>query len=190
MEDWPEFNIQPAGTISNAFLAQNIHTFRGAASYIQELPYHRNTDKEDLLAVFDDQCGTCSTKHAVLKKLADENGYQGLHLMLGLFKMNADNARPIAATLNEHGLDYIPEAHNYFRFHNRILDFTRPGSEAANFQDDLIMETEIRYDQVIDFKMDYHRTYMQEWLGHNRLLGLSVDDLWLIREKCIRALSI
>lgn len=26
------------------------------------------------LTVFDEQCGTCSSKHALLKRLADENG--------------------------------------------------------------------------------------------------------------------
>ena len=107
----PDFQITSSDRISAAFLARNIYTFQQAAAFIQQLPYRRNSNKNDLLTVFTDNCGTCSTKHAVLKMLADENNFETFELVIGLFRMNAVNTSPVAETLHSNHLDYIPEAH-------------------------------------------------------------------------------
>ena len=128
----PEFEIQPKGKISKAFISKNILSFSHAADFITHLPYGRNANKTDLLTVFTDGCATCSTKHALLKVLADENNISGLQFILGIVKMSAKNTPEVRATLEKNKLDYIPEAHNYLRFKNSILDYTKP-----NFQYDI-----------------------------------------------------
>ncbi len=45
--------------------------------------------------------------------------------MLGIFKMNAENTPQITDILSKNQLNYIPEAHNYFKFQNEIFDFTK-----------------------------------------------------------------
>ncbi len=93
MINQPDFDIKSTGRISKEFVDRNILTFNQAALFIKELAYGRNPDKVNLVSVFTDNCGTCSTKHALLKRLADENNFETVKLIVGLFKMNK-NSRP------------------------------------------------------------------------------------------------
>ena len=107
MNKLPDFNIKPGDAISREFLSHNIQSFHEAVEFIRNLRYGRNADKNDLKTVFADNKGTCSTKHALLKKLADEHNIPGIRLMLGIFKMDGRNTPPVAGTLNINGLAYI-----------------------------------------------------------------------------------
>lgn len=121
------FDIQPKGVISEAFLHIGIYTFQAATAYICGLPYGRNANKADLLSFFTDGKGTCSTKHAVLKQVAEENGYTDLYLILGIFKMNGQNTPLVGDTLAQYQLDYIPEAHTYLNTRISVLTLRERG---------------------------------------------------------------
>lgn len=188
MPNQPDFIINSTGPLSTQFLARNIRTFKEAALFIRQLPHGRNNDKSDLESVFLEGQGTCSTKHALLKQLAHESNFEGLRLIMGLFKMNGKNTPAISRTLKENKLDYIPEAHCYLKYRELILDYTKQNSKAADFIADLIEETEITSNQITDFKINYHKQYLMAWLKtgeHN----LTLNDLWTIREQCIRDLA-
>lgn len=185
----PDFEIKSAGRISQEFIKREVSTFAGAAFFIHHLPYGRNANKTDLRTVFSDGCGTCSTKHALLKQLAEENHFSGLRLMTGLFKMNSTNTPDITRTLKQYRLDYIPEAHNYLRYGEEILDFTKPGFHPSNYLKDLLEETEILPHQIADHKVAYHKHYLAQWLAENRQMGYSLEAIWAIREQCIRDLA-
>ncbi len=185
----PDFEVKPKGKISEAFLKNGILTFRQATKFIQNLPYGRNSNKNDLASLFTDNCGTCSTKHAILKQLAEENNFTNIILICGLFRMSSQNTPEIASTLNKHGLDFIPEAHNYLKYKNQILDFTKPDANAIDFIDDLIEEIEILPHQITDYKVTYHKNYLATWLNNNKQVDLSLNDIWEIREQCIQDLA-
>jgi len=185
----PDFKINAVGPVSMLFINRHIMTFAEAINFIRQLPYARNKNKEDLTTVFADNCGTCSTKHALLKQLATENGFQGLQLILGIFKMNAINTFPVSNTLKLHKLEYIPEAHNYLKFYDLIIDATRINSKPSDFVDDLLEEVEITPQQITDFKVAYHKDYLSKWLAGNKNINLTLDEIWMIREQCIRDLS-
>lgn len=184
----PNFDIKSGGEISEAFLKMRIVTFQDACRYIGALPYGRNADKNNLMTIFVDKCGTCSTKHALLKKLADENAFEGLRLMLGIFKMSAQFNKVLVPWLTKHHLAYIPEAHNYLRFENEILDFTKRDSSASAFKDDLLFEKEISPEQITHYKVEFHRQFLKKWLEENRQLEYDLEELWNIRERCIELL--
>ena len=189
MTDSINFDIKPIGTISRRFLALNISTFSEATKFVRQLTYGRNENKANLTTVFADNCGTCSTKHALLKQLADENNFSGLKLITGIFRMNSTNTPKISETLHQHQLNYIPEAHNYLKYAGQILDFTNKTSKPADFENELIEEIEIRIDQIADFKVNYHKQYLNSWLHKQKTLNLTLDELWIIREQCIADLS-
>ena len=184
-----DFKINSGGIISKAFLSNNIFTFLQATQFIAKLNYGRNKNKKDLTTVFTDGCGTCSTKHALLKSLAEENDFKGLKLMLGIFRMNAVNTPQIAETLKLYNLNYILEAHNYLNWKSNILDYTNETSLSANFYKDLIVETEIQANEISEFKINYHRNILTEWIKEYKPIGFTIDKLWLIREQCIKDLS-
>jgi len=183
------FDIKTKGPISIEFLNRDIHTFQDAADFIRKLPYGRNIDKNNLLSVFIDNRGTCSTKHALLKVLADENGLRNIKLMLGIFKMSGFNTPRISKTLLNHNLQYIPEAHNYLKIESQILDYTKLNSRPSNFENELIEEIEIAPDQIADFKVMYHTEFLKRWLEQNPDIPFTIDELWQIREQCISDLS-
>lgn len=185
----PDFEVKPNGKISKVFLKNGILTFRQATKFIQNLPYGRNPNKNDLTTLFTDNCGTCSTKHAILKQLADENNFTDIILICGLFRMSSHNTPEISSTLNKYGLDFIPEAHNYLKYKNKILDFTKTDANAIDFIEDLIEEIEILPHQITDYKVSYHKNYLASWLDNNKQLDLSLNDIWEIREQCIQDLA-
>ncbi len=188
--EYPDFEIKSKGKISEEFLKNGISTFRQAAIFIQNLPYGRNSNKNDLATLFTDHCGTCSTKHAILKLLADENNFADIILICGLFRMNGRNTPQVLSTLSKHGLKFIPEAHNYLKYKNQILDFTMPDSKAIDFVHDVIEEIEIFPHQITDYKVSYHKQYLEYWLETDTEIKFSLADIWAIREQCIQDLAV
>src|SRR5688572_7481468 len=120
MNSIPDFKIKAGGKISHACMHRGLLSFQAVADYIIRLPFGRNPDKEDLGSVFRDNCATCSTKHALLKELATENGFMDLKLILGIIKMTKTNTPEVSKTLAKHKLDYLPEAHNYLKFQGEV----------------------------------------------------------------------
>lgn len=88
----PDFEILGMnGMVSRSFNNLAISNFAEACKWVEKLDYRPNNNKNNELVVFDELCGTCSTKHALLKRLADENGESSLRLVLGIFTVNSKN---------------------------------------------------------------------------------------------------
>lgn len=181
-----DFNLHSEKTISKAFRKIGIQSFSGAMLFVKNLPYGRNSNKDDLTLVISENKGTCSSKHALLKSLAEENGKQEVRLMLGMFRMNENNTPKVKSTLQKFKLDYIPEAHNYLKINGKICDCTSRNSSKLDFIDDLILEIEIQANQISGFKVEFHKNYLQEWVKSKTF---SLEQIWDIREQCILDLS-
>lgn len=176
------------GIISEKFLSKNISDFNAACHYISKLPYKRNSDKNNILCVFDDLGGTCSTKHAVLRKLALENNHDEVKLILGIFRMDAEYTGKIKNTLEKFNLNYIPEAHNYLKIEDEYLDFTKPNSNYNQFKDKLLTEKEIEFNEIANNKILFHKDFLQTWIADENI-HYSLDEIWSIREQCIEDLQ-
>lgn len=188
MKNLPNFKIKPLGEISKEFLKNGIGDFNGATHFVANLDYGRNVNKDDLKTVFTDNCGTCSAKHALLKVLADENGFSEIKLFLGIFKMNSINTPKVSQTLKNNNLEFIPEAHNYLKLENQIFDFTRPNAKASDFEDDLLLEIEMKPSQISDYKVEFHKNYLKDWI-ESKKTEFNLEKIWKIREQCIRDLA-
>lgn len=183
------FEIQSDRPISQPFLNLEKTNFWEAAIFVQNLDYKRNSDKHNPLIVLQESCGTCSSKHALLKRLIDENEQSNFQFMLGIFRMNGDNAPKIKSVLEHYNLAEIPEAHNYLKWNHQILDFTSRTWRRENFMPYLLKEIEIQPEQITDFKIKYHQNFLQDWLNEHSEISYSVEEIWNIREECIVALS-
>ena len=131
---------------------------------------------------------TCSSKHAFLKKIADCNQIPNIQLILGIYKMTAKNTPGIGTVLLENGLTYIPEAHCYLKIGHHRYDLTTNDSDIRLLEPDILEEQAIEAEQVIDFKVDYHRQFLAKWLAEEKI-NLDLDTLWRIREQCIKNLE-
>ena len=182
--------LKPDGDVSAAFLQAGALDYRAAARFVSLLRYGRNTDPTDPLIVMRERSGTCSTKHALLRRLAVEQG-MNVALVVGIYGMHERNTPGIGRVLNRHGLVILPEAHCYLRFRGKRIDITRPiNAVSAEPISHLLQEKDIAPEQIGDYKTALHREFLRQWIaeagGRN---GRSVDELWRIREECIEALS-
>lgn len=69
----PDVDIRYAGANSQEFLQKGITGFIDACPYVHQLAYGYNSDREDLLILFREGRGSCTTKHAVIATLTEES---------------------------------------------------------------------------------------------------------------------
>lgn len=98
------------------------------------------------------------------------------------------NTPKIGTELIKNSIEYIPEAHCYLKINGIRTDLTTKNSEFKHIEKDLIQEIDIKPQQVIDFKVAYHKAFIKNWLKDTNS-KLNFEQIWHIREKCIDNLS-
>ena len=155
---------------------------------VQTLPYGRNSNRQDLGLVIREQRGTCSSKHAFLKKIADLNGIEEVELILAIYKMDRENTPGIGDALESSGLKYIPEAHTYLKVQGTPLDVTSTLSDLELIAPFIIHEEVINPEDVADVKVRKHKAFIHQWIEKNQL-SFFLEEIWEIRERCIEMLE-
>jgi len=92
-----------------------IRTWNQLTKHIKNLPYGRNQNRTDFGLVLYEQKGTCSSKHALLKSIADLNNVPNIELIIGIYRMTESNTPRIGTELTKNAIEYIPEAHCYLK---------------------------------------------------------------------------
>jgi hypothetical protein len=174
--------------LTNLVKNQGVKTWSDLIEFVRSLPYGRNENRSDLSLVIRENKGTCSSKHALIKKIADQNNFEDVTLIMAIYKMNQLNTPKIGDTLQKNGLAYIPEAHCYLKLNNRRIDITNNDSDIDLLWDDLLEEIEIEADEVNTYKVNYHKKYLKNWIESTNL-NFDFDRIWAIRERCIRQLE-
>jgi hypothetical protein len=182
--------LKPAGLISASFSRAGVGDFRAAAAYVHQIPYGRNIDRTDALVVMREGRGTCSTKHALLRRLAQEQELR-IGLMLGIYEMNSRNTPGVANVLEKYRLESLPEAHCYLRSGQNRIDVTRvTATSPAERITRLIYEEEISPDQIGNYKASLHRRFLEQWMEETAVgAEYTLDEVWRVREACILALE-
>ncbi len=168
--------------------ATGINDWNALVNHIRQLPYGRNENRQDFSLVIKEAKGTCSSKHALLKQVADLNGIKNVELILCIYKMDQNNTPKIGNELTNHAIKYIPEAHCYLKLNNHRIDITSPNAEIEKIENDILLEIPIQPEQVVDYKIDFHKEYLKKWLRENDM-KITFDEIWKIREQCIANLA-
>lgn len=176
------------GILSKRLLELEVFTFLDAIQFVKNLPYGRTDDRANPDLVLKELKGTCSTKHAVLKKVALEQSLSNVKLYLCMFKMNGVNTLKLSSILNKYAIQYIPEAHCVLKIDTDFIDVTSTASNYDNLKFDVLELIEIQPNQIGEFKVDYHQAYLKRWLRDNNSAH-SFEEFWDIREECITVLS-
>ena len=166
---------------------EGIETWEEALKYVRFLPYGRNSNRTDFKLVITEQKGSCSSKHAMLKKIADQNRIPKIKLILGVYRMHEKNTPKIGSILAENSINFIPEAHCYLKIDGKRVDITTPESSVDNLKKDIIQEIEIQPEQVSKFKVVYQKEFIKNWVRHTNS-SFEFKQIWRIREKCIENL--
>ncbi len=172
------------GHLSRAFRARGIENLGQALDWVKDLPYGRNSSPHDAPLVVTEQRGTCSTKHAILARLALEIGVPA-ELRMALFEMNEANTPGVGATLAEAGLDAMLEAHCLMDLAGVQVDVTglAQGEAAPVYLSFRTLDPLGLAD-----KAPMHRIALDDWL-REREQGMPLDAAWDVRERCIAALG-
>ena len=193
MHSWnalPQVSLEPAGALSAEILARGVTDFQATGRYLQGLPYGRTADRADFRGVLREGKGTCSTKHALLAAIAQEQSV-AVVLTLGIYAMHERNTPGVGTVLARYGLASLPEAHCYLTYEGVRIDVTRSGAEPAEPITEFLYEEAIVPEQIGEHKVTLHRRFMQRWVDdHPELVaGRTFEDVWRIREECIAALA-
>ena len=181
--------LKPAGEVSAAFILAGSLDYRAAARFVCGLPYGRNTAISDPLIVMREYRGTCSTKHALLRRLAVEQGLD-VALVLGIYEMQERNTPGVGPILKKYGLADLPEAHCYLLYRSNRIDVTREIAASQEVISRFDYEQDIDAEQIGDYKRTLHRQFLQRWITETAAAGgRDLDEIWRIREECIAALS-
>ena len=98
--------------------------------------------------------------------------------------MTESNTPKIGTELTDNLIEFIPEAHCYLKINGKRTDLTTKKSEFKKIEKDIIQEKEIKPEQVAKFKLDYHKSFVENWLKKSNS-KFEFDQIWKIREKFI-----
>lgn len=183
-----DYNLISKDELTAIIKDSGIETWNELIKFVSKLPYGRNANRTDLELVIKEKKGSCSSKHALLKKVADLNDIENVKLILGIYKMNRQNTPNIGNVLIENSLEFIPEAHCYFKIDDKRKDITTNNSDFEKIKCDILKELEIKPEQVAEFKVEYHKEFLTKWITENNIKR-DFNEVWQIREKCIENLA-
>ena len=185
---FPRFAIYSYGPVSEAFLKEGINNFLDALNWMHQLPYGRNTNRADYMLTFLEKQGTCSTKHAALAALGEEN-QQPIQLKVGICKIGRDFDPKIEVLLDQFDIDFFPEAHSYLSCPGGTIDITFPHLPPF-FSYEVLEEYNISPEDIGDLKVMLHKDYLQKWMKETGVISrFSFEDLWNFREQWISGLN-
>lgn len=128
---FPDRAIETIGLVSKQFMDRDIHTFWEACRYVHQLPYGYNSDRDDLLILFKEQMGTCTTKHAVIATLAHELQLP-VNKSIGIYAMTEELVTGTQNILDTFNLPYLPMVHCFLTDDRHRVDLTEGNNNGKN----------------------------------------------------------
>jgi hypothetical protein len=187
---FPEKAIIGTGPVSKAFLDLGIKSFQEACRYVHGLPYGYNSDRDDLMILFQEKMGTCTTKHAVIATLAAELGLP-ITRGVGIYAMTEAIVTGADKILAEYGLPYVPMIHCFLEHGNYRADLTEGNHNGKNRPIDIFLYTD-RVEADISAKdeyMIYRRALSEVILKRDELKGADIKRILHAREEGLKLLK-
>jgi len=182
------FELTSDDPLTLDIVESGVVSFHDLIRCVRRFHYGRNSQRADLNLVWYERRGTCSSKHAFLKNVAELNQIPNVELMMCLFKMNSDNTKGLVGFMEQTDLEYIPEAHCYIRWNNEPIDVTFMGSNIDQLLKATLEEKQIQAKDVVENKLIWHKQKLVEWLDSNRP-NMTLEEIWGIRERAIQYLE-
>ena len=187
---FPDRTIIKAGTISNHFLSSGIKNFLDACLYVHNLPYGYNSDRDDLMILFKEEMGSCTTKHAVIATLAAELDMP-INKSIGIYPMTEAIVTGTNKILNKYDLPYIPMIHCFLEYGKHRVDLTEGNHSGKNQSVDNMFYTQ-KVQPNIPAKQEYliYRQALKDHiLSRQELQGADIKRLLHAREEGLELLK-
>jgi hypothetical protein len=187
---FPDKAIVEAGPVSNTFLNMGIRRFLDACRYAHELPYGYNSNRNDLMILFKEKMGTCTTKHAVIGTLALELGLP-IHKNVGVYAMTEEIVTGTNELLTKFNLPYIPMLHCFLVYGDHRVDLTEGNKNGKNRSIEAFLYTQ-RVEPNISAKdeyMLYRKALNDVILKQDELKGIEIRHVLHAREEGLKVLK-
>ena len=185
----PKKAIADAGVLSKYFLDLGITGFQDACHYVHQMPYGFNSESDDLLILFKDGKGTCTSKHRVIAALAEEIDLPVVKTIC-LYAMTEEIVSGTHTIVERYELPYIPMGHCFLSFDELQIDLTEGNSNGKKRPIHEFLYTQTVPPTITDKeKYRYVREALVDLLLHREeLKHTSLNTLLHAREEGIKLL--
>ena len=187
---FPDQAIKGHGPICQAFGALGISTFHQACRHVHQMPYGYNSDRDDLMILFKEQKGTCTTKHAVIATLAQELDLPVVK-RVGIYVMTDSLVTGAGAILEKYDLPYVPMLHCFLEYGDVRVDLTEGNRNGKNGPIDELLFTEQVVPNVSEKAeyLIYRKALTETILKRRELEGLDLRRILQAREEGLKLLK-
>jgi len=187
---FPDAEISGPGAISNEFLRLHITGFNDACRHVHQLPYGYNSDRDDLLILFKEGRGSCTTKHAVIATLAEELSLP-IVKNIGIYRMIEDLVTGTNEILGRFNLPYVPMVHCFLVYQNYRVDLTEGNNNGKNrpINEFLYTEAVIPNISAKDEYLLYRKALKARILLRKELKEIDIKRILQAREEGIKLLK-
>ena len=190
LEVFADAHILKKGIISDEFLRLGIDSFIDACRYVHNLPYGYNSNRDDLLILFKEGKGNCTTKHGVIATLAQELSLS-IAKNIGIYSMTEDVVTGTNVILNEFDLPYVPMMHCFLVFNDFQVDLTEGNQNGKNHPIDRFLYTEVVKPNISEKEeyLLYRKALKDHILPHDEISNVDVKRILHAREAGIKLLK-
>jgi len=187
---FPDRTIAGNSPVGRMFTEVGIGTFHGACRWVHQLPYGYNSDRDDLMILFREKIGSCTTKHAVIGTLAAELDLP-IQKNVGIYAMTEALVTGTQELFLRYRLPYVPMVHCFLKFHNLGVDLTEGNHNGKNGPIDHFLFT-AEVSAAISAKDEYRlyrKALKDEILSRPELEGVDMKTLLKAREEGLAVLK-
>lgn len=138
---FPDKPVTEVGPLARTFLDLGIATFQEACRHVHELPYGYNSDRDDLMILFKEKMGSCTTKHAVIATLAAELALP-VEKHIGIYAMKESLVTGTRRIVEKYGLPYLPMVDCFLVYGSHRVHLTEGNHNGKNGPIDHYLHTE------------------------------------------------
>ena len=138
---FPDKPIVDAGPMARTFLSLEINGFLEVCRFVHELPYGYNSDRDDLMILFKEKMGSCTTKHAVVATLAAELQLP-IEKSIGIYAMTEDLVTGANQIREKYDMPYVPMVHCFLVYEDYRVDLSEGNRNGKNGPIDYFLYTE------------------------------------------------
>ena len=186
---FPNPQLTNKGIVSETFLSLQIRKFQDACSYVHRLPYGYNSTRDDVLILFKEGFGSCTTKHAVIATLSEELGIP-IDKYVGIYAMDESLVTGTSRILGKYSLPYLPMHHCFLQYQSHRVDLTEGNQNGKNHSLDTFLYRE-RVSPTISEKDEYFlykKAVETHILKREEMRGVSLRAILLARAEGIALL--
>lgn len=187
---FPDKSLSNAGVISAQFLSLGIKSFIKACQYVQEFPYGYNTDRDDLMILFKEKKGTCTTKHAVIASLAHELNLS-IEKSIGIYAMTEEIVTGTDEILEKYNLPYVPMIHCFLVYGEYRVDLSEGNNNGKNQPLEEFLFTQ-QVEPNISAKTEYllyRKALKDHILKRKEMKGVEISQILHAREQGLKLLK-